>query len=137
LREALDEQALENGPRQRKFRLFVVEDLSSDVIELLGAHYDVEPAFFRDQIVDYAWYNTRDRWMDPPRLDVVARRQRWLQIRFPTSRYFENHLRFKEGCDQFESFTFTEGSKMISTTPAFGMRRKQLLGYREPEQHFG
>jgi hypothetical protein len=104
LREALEEQALENGPGQRKFRLLVVEDLSSDVIELLGAHYDVEPAFFRDQIVDYAWYNTRDRWMDPPRLDVAARRQRWLQIRFPSSRYFENQLRFKEGCDQFESF---------------------------------
>jgi hypothetical protein len=104
LKEALEEQARENGPMQRKFRLFVVEDLSSNVIELLGAHYDVEPAFFRDQIVDYAWFNTRDRWMDPPRLSVVARQQRWLQLRFPTSRYFENQLRFKEGCEQFESF---------------------------------
>jgi hypothetical protein len=104
LREALNEQATEDGPGARKFRLFVVEDLSRDVIEMLGAHYDVEPAFFRDQIFDYAWYNTRDRWIDPPRLNIVARKQRWLQIRFATSRYFEDQAAFKKGCDQFESF---------------------------------
>lgn len=104
LRETLNKQKQESDLRKRNFRLFVVEDLSSDVIELLGAHYDVEPAFFRDQIVDYAWYNTRDRWMDPPRLNVVARRQRWLQIRFATSRYFQDQVRFKEGCDEYESF---------------------------------
>jgi len=104
LRTALDEQVKENGQGKRQFRLFVVEDLSRDVIEMLGAHYDVEPAFFRDQIVDYAWYNTRDRWMDPPRLNAVARKQRWLQIRFATSRYFQDQACFKKGCDQFESF---------------------------------
>jgi len=81
-----------------------VEDLSRDVIESLGAHYDVEPAFFRDQIFDYAWYNTRDRWMDPPRLNIVAKRQRWLQIRFPTTRYFENAEKWKDGKDQVEAF---------------------------------
>ena len=56
LRDALKKQAEEDGITQKKFRLFVVEDLSSDVIEMLGAHYDIEPAFFRDQIFDYAWY---------------------------------------------------------------------------------
>lgn len=40
-----------------KFRLFVVEDLSREVIETLGAHYDVDPSFFREHIVDYVWYN--------------------------------------------------------------------------------
>jgi len=104
LKTTLDEQTKDDGQGKRQFRLFVVEDLSRDVIEMLGAHYDVEPAFFRDQIVDYAWYNTRDRWMDPPRLNVVARKQRWLQIRFATSRYFQDQISFKKGCDQFESF---------------------------------
>ena len=104
LKDTLDDQTKEKSPEKRQFRLFVVEDLSRDVIEMLGAHYDVEPAFFRDQIVDYAWYNTRDRWMDPPRLNVVARKQRWLQIRFATSRYFQDQASFKKGCDQFESF---------------------------------
>lgn len=40
-----------------KFRLFVVEDLSRDVIETLGSRYDVDPSFFREHLVDYIWYN--------------------------------------------------------------------------------
>lgn len=40
-----------------KMRLFVVEDLSRDVIETLGCAYDVDPSFFREHIVDYFWYN--------------------------------------------------------------------------------
>lgn len=40
-----------------KLRQFVVEDLSRDVIELLGGHYDVNPSFFREHLVDYVWYN--------------------------------------------------------------------------------
>lgn len=39
-------------------RLFVVEDLSRDVIEALGYHFKIDPSFFREHIVDYAWYNT-------------------------------------------------------------------------------
>lgn len=40
-----------------KLRLFVVEDISREVIETLGAHYDIDPSFFREHIVDYVWYN--------------------------------------------------------------------------------
>lgn len=40
-----------------KFRLWVVEDLSRDVIETLGDHYDIDPSFFREHIMDYIWYN--------------------------------------------------------------------------------
>jgi len=104
LKAALNNQASEKGVGQRRFRLFVVEDLSRDVIELLGAHYDIDPAFFRDQIFDYAWYNTRDRWADPPRLNIIGKRQRWLQIRFATARFFQTQESFKNGCDEFESF---------------------------------
>lgn len=46
----------EDDPSVR-FRLFVVEDLSRDVIETLGSRYDVDPSFFREHIVDYVWYN--------------------------------------------------------------------------------
>lgn len=40
-----------------KLRLYVVEDLSREVIETLGSHYDVDPSFFREHLVDYVWYN--------------------------------------------------------------------------------
>lgn len=45
------------GGADTKLRLFVVEDLSREVIETLGAHYDVDPLFFREHLVDYVWYN--------------------------------------------------------------------------------
>lgn len=40
-----------------KLRLYVVEDLSREVIETLGSNYDVDPSFFREHLVDYVWYN--------------------------------------------------------------------------------
>jgi hypothetical protein len=43
-------------------RLFIVEDLSQQVIEMLGSRFDIDPRFFRNQIADYVWYNTRDPW---------------------------------------------------------------------------
>lgn len=40
-----------------KLKLFVVEDLSREVIETLGSQFDIDPSFFREHIVDYVWYN--------------------------------------------------------------------------------
>ena len=97
-------EAEEKAAEQRNFRLFVVEDLSRDVIELLGAHLDIEPDFFREQIFDYTWYNTRDRFVDPPRLGILGRRQRWLQLRFATARYFETPESFQKGFAESEKF---------------------------------
>ena len=45
-----------------KTRLFVVEDLSRDVIEAFGYHFKIDPSFFREHIVDYAWYNTSKKY---------------------------------------------------------------------------
>jgi hypothetical protein len=104
LRNSLEKQARELGDEEIKLRLFVVEDLSRDVIEILGANLDIEPAFFREHIVDYAWYNTRDRWVDPPNLGVVSRQQRWFQIRYVSARYFQTPSDFQDGVRQAEKF---------------------------------
>jgi hypothetical protein len=96
--------ALKGKDDNSQFRLYVVEDLSRDVIEVLGAQLDIEPAFFREHIIDYAWCNIRDRWFDPPNLNLVAKQQRWLQLRFVTARYFTTPESFKRGCQEAESF---------------------------------
>jgi hypothetical protein len=87
-----------------QLRLWVVEDLSRDVIELFGSRYDVEPAFFREHILDYAWHNVRDYWRDPPNLEIVARKQTWTQVRFVRARYFSNVREFRTGVEQAEEF---------------------------------
>lgn len=89
---------------RRNFRLFIVEDLSRDVIEILGSQYDIEPHFFREHLFDYAWYNTRDRWVYPPRLQAVTRKQRWIQLRFPTARYFQSSSTFRQAAHETEGF---------------------------------
>ncbi|KAI1367169.1 hypothetical protein F5Y08DRAFT_326799 [Xylaria arbuscula] len=90
-----------------KFKLYVVEDLSRDVIEILGQKFEIEPDFFRAHIVDFAWYNVRDRWRNPPMLDIVSRHQNWTQLRYVTARYFDinNESRQKNRQESFKSAT--------------------------------
>jgi hypothetical protein len=107
LRQSLENEALENDVEDGRFRLFILEDLSRDMIELLGSHLDIEPGFFREQIFDYAWYNTRDRWVDPPRLQAATKKQRWMQLRFPAARYYKTPDSFKQALAQFERMNVT------------------------------
>ena len=101
LRQNLGEENIDNNI---KFRLYVVEDLSRDVIETLGHKLGIEPGFFRAHIVDYAWYNVLDRWRDPPYLDVVGRQQNWVQIRYVTARYFDTTKEFKDAVNDAKKF---------------------------------
>lgn len=71
-------------------RLIIVEDLSREVIEILGTKFDIDPDLFRDQISDYSWFNIRDRWMIPPNLKSATKMQNWTRVRFIRPRYFEN-----------------------------------------------
>jgi len=87
-----------------RFRLFVVEDLSRTVIEAFGAKFDIDPSFFREHIVDYAWYNLRDRFMDPPNLDIVTKQQDWFQVRWVRARYFRNKKSFNKARDEANRF---------------------------------
>ena len=83
-----------NGPSSTQndvsARLFVVEDLSRDVIEALGARFDVDPLFFRGHISDYMWHNTRDPWVELPDLDISYRARSYLHVRYVQTRYFRS-----------------------------------------------
>ncbi|CAG8959785.1 hypothetical protein HYFRA_00001692 [Hymenoscyphus fraxineus] len=72
-------------------RLFIVEDLSRDVIEILGAKYDIDPLYFRSQISDYMWYNTTDPWAELDDLPHIARERNYYNIRYMRARYFESY----------------------------------------------
>ncbi len=83
-----------NGPSNTQndvsARLFVVEDLSRDVIEALGARFDVDPLFFRGHISDYMWHNTRDPWVELPDLDISSRTRSYSHVRYVQTRYFRS-----------------------------------------------
>lgn len=92
---------------EANFNLFVVEDLSYKVIETLGSTFGIDPRFFRAHIIDYAWNNVRDRWREPPILDLDVREREWFQLRLIRSRYFSNQEQFedaKKEIDQWNVF---------------------------------
>jgi hypothetical protein len=83
-------------------RLFIVEDLSRDVIEELGTRFDVDPSFFRGHISDYMWNNTRDPWVELAPMEACSRKQTHLHVRYVQTRYFRSeeslaHARWEAG----------------------------------------
>lgn len=88
LRQRLSESDLKEDPVYA--RLFVVEDMSRDVIEALGAKYDIDPLYFRSQISDYLWYNTGDPWAELSDLPHIASKRNYYNIRYMRARYFES-----------------------------------------------
>ncbi|KAI1778285.1 hypothetical protein F4818DRAFT_292698 [Hypoxylon cercidicola] len=82
-------------------RLYVVEDLSRDVVELLGSKLDIDPLFFREHINDYTWYNARDPWVELPDLDMISRsRPHFLRLAYMQPRYFKNDESYKKAISQ-------------------------------------
>ncbi|KAI5858208.1 hypothetical protein GGS23DRAFT_607733 [Durotheca rogersii] len=71
-------------------RLYIVEDLSRDVIECLGYKLNIDPLFFREHINDYLWYNTRDPWVELPDLDMVSRNRPYFRLIYTQPRYFKD-----------------------------------------------
>lgn len=99
--------ALESSPQSSQevqTRLLIVEDLSRDVVEMLGEYYDIDPLFFLSHINDYLFHNTRDRWVELPNLDIDARNRTHFSLQYLRPRYFEDEESFKTA--EFQSGTF-------------------------------
>lgn len=90
-----------NGQEQR---LVVVEDLSSDVIETLGNHFDIDPRFFRGHISDYLWYNIRDPWVELPDMQVLASTRTFFHVRYVQPRYFRTQASANRSREQAGTF---------------------------------
>ncbi|KAF5522544.1 hypothetical protein CGCA056_v007187 [Colletotrichum aenigma] len=78
-----------------QIRLIVAEDLSRDLVELLGSFYDIDPQFFQSHIDDYLYHNPRDPWVELPSLDVDARQRNHFTLQYLRARYFETEADFK------------------------------------------
>ncbi|RYO96171.1 hypothetical protein DL765_011652 [Monosporascus sp. GIB2] len=105
LQALFDDDAGTDGQDGRtRLQLYVIEDLSRDVIEIFGSKFDVDPSFFRSHLVDYAWCNIRDLWRDPPSLYTAAQQQSWFQLRFAIPRYFATTDSFNAGTKEAEAF---------------------------------
>lgn len=103
LRELL--QTLSHEPsREPPLRLFVVEDLSREVIELLGSHFDIDPMFFREQINDFVWNNTHAPEAMPSSLITSMKHRQWFRIRNVRLRYFNSEQEFEDSQSDAKSW---------------------------------
>jgi hypothetical protein len=84
-----DEQEGDDAAACRS-RLFVLEDLSRDMIEEFGWRYDVDPLFWRGHISDYLWYNTRDPWVELEEPPHFAHARSFYNFRYMHPRYFKD-----------------------------------------------
>jgi hypothetical protein len=76
------------------YRLFIVEDLSTQVIETLGSRYNIDPHFFREQLNDNAFYNVRSAWASTPTLFASKKRRKWFRIRNVRLRYHPSEISY-------------------------------------------
>jgi Mg2+ and Co2+ transporter CorA len=103
LRELLESLSHEKG-KQPPLRLFIVEDLSQQVIELLGSRFDIDPMFFRDQVDDFVWHNVRDPWAQPPSLQSNMKHRQWFLMRNVRMRYYKTFNDFEKARDEAASW---------------------------------
>ncbi|PPJ56794.1 hypothetical protein CBER1_05975 [Cercospora berteroae] len=102
LKEFLNLQAPPHG--EPDVRLVIVEDLSRDLVDMLGEHYDIDPLFFLSHIGDYLFHNTRDRWCELPDLDVDTRNRSHSTISYLRARYYRSEKEFVDAEKQSGSF---------------------------------
>ncbi|KAM0194729.1 hypothetical protein ACHAPA_008633 [Fusarium lateritium] len=95
---------IKNATSRGGFNLFVVEDLSRNVIESLGDTFGIDPRFFRAHITEYVWNNVRDRWREPSVLEVDAKRRDWFQMRLVRSRYFSTPKKLQDAQKEMDDF---------------------------------
>lgn len=77
-------------------RIIVVEDLSRDLIELLGERYDIDPRLFRQLLNDNLFYNTRDTWVEVPALPTEDQAKPFSIFSFLRARYYANEQEYSK-----------------------------------------
>lgn len=76
-------------------RLFVVEDLSRDVVEMLGSYFQLDPTFFLSHLSDHLFHNVSDRWASRPDISLTARHRLHLSVDFLRARFFATEEDFE------------------------------------------
>lgn len=115
-----------------KLNLIVVEDLSRNVIEVLGSHFDIDPSFFRQHLADYSWFNLGSWWRDPPNLDIASSAQNWLTIRFIRARCFASTESFNKGkksSNRFNVYRRLDNDHNESPHWDVGVGRESRIGH--------
>ena len=106
LKETLHALSHEEG-KPTPLRLFIVEDLSQQVIELFGSRFDIDPLFFREQIEDYVWHNLRSTEAMPSTLMSDRKNRQWFRVRNWRLRHHESKENFESAQKEAKTWNVT------------------------------
>lgn len=125
-------------------RLFVIEDLSTHVIEILGNQFNIDPGFFRSHISDYAWFNVADPWMEFPGLPSRLSLNAFFTLRHVRPYYFRNEEAARRARRQAGGFNVLrridfDKTNSWSDTPgsSVGTVRAKTSCYIRPQEEAG
>jgi len=85
-------------------RLIIVQDLSTLMIESLGAAFNIAPGFFRSHVGDYVWLNTRDPQAEIPDLEAFSQKSDYFSTQYVQPRYFTTPESLDQAKKEAESF---------------------------------
>ena len=88
-------EALSETASASDVRIYVVEDLSRDVIEALGSQLRVDPHFFRYHVSDYMWNSLAGDAIERKYLDFVSRKSPYYTFQYLRPRYYRDTASFE------------------------------------------
>lgn len=116
----------DDGPRKR---LYLVEDLSPQFIELLGSYLHIDGTVFASQIRD-SHYSGKPWNGHAPKLPSFQDPEKSFTLRYYESRYFDD-----PAMPEFSSSVATTGN--IRRAVTFGKRANNIARNEDPEGHVG
>lgn len=120
-------------------RVYVVEDLSRDVIEAFGSTFNIDPHLFRSQINDYMWNSLTGDAVELRHLDVIGRQRSFCTLQYLRPRYYPDDASFEKAIRnaadfnvlrQLDSDRSRKGHKNSKGAAATLMRAKASIWIR-------
>ena len=104
--KAVSEALTSEGERSSKpdVRIYVVEDLSRDVVELFGQKFGIDPHFWKSHIDDYLWWTARQETVEIRSLDLLTRARPYLTLQYLRPRYYASTTSFEKATKQAAIF---------------------------------
>jgi len=119
-------------------RLFLVEDLSPDIVEILGTRFDIDPTFFAGHIWSLNWFSGRSSPATAPLSHSTRREQSFFQFRFqearPVNGVYDGRHRKVTRVQSWNSNLFRKVLLMnlASTNRPIGFARRQVTIWMAP-----
>lgn len=128
---------LEQDTEKSGTRLFLVEDLSTDLVEILGSRFDVDPAFFAWHVGGMGWFSRRSSPSTVPGSQSSSKEQSFVKLRYLEARPVLGHYdgQAVERYPCLESNVLRKASimKLSSVQHAIGMARRHATMWMKRE----